>query len=61
VVNSWNNRVAGDQMHPDKKTYTSTNIDLAHDFRGRSIDEIPLEPSGLLGPVSIEEAVKEEK
>ena len=54
VVNSWFNRVAGDQMFPDKKPYTSTNIDLAHDFRGRPIDEIPLEPSGLLGPVTIQ-------
>ena len=57
VVNSWYNRVAGDQMSHSKKPYTSTNIDLKHDFRGRSIDEIPLEPSGLLGPVTIEEAV----
>jgi len=54
VVNSWNNRVAGDQMFPERKQYTSTNIDLKYDFRGRPIDEIPLEPSGLLGPVSIE-------
>ncbi len=54
VVNSWYNRVAGDQTHPDKKQYTSTNIDLKHDFRGRPIDEIPLEPSGLIGPVHIQ-------
>jgi hypothetical protein len=53
VVNSWYNRVAGDQMFPDKKPYTSTNIDLKHDFRGRPIEKIPLEPSGLLGPVTI--------
>jgi hypothetical protein len=52
VVNSWFNRVAGDQMFPDKKPFTSTNIDLKHDFRGRPTEEIPLEPSGLLGPVS---------
>jgi hypothetical protein len=58
VVNSWYNRVAGDQTFPNKKQYTSTNIDLKHDFRGRPIDEIPLEPSGLLGPVTIQEAVK---
>ncbi len=56
VVNSWYNRVAGDQTHPDKKQYTSTNIDLKHDYRGRPIDEIPLEPSGLLGPVTIKKA-----
>jgi hypothetical protein len=57
VVNSWYNRVAGDQTFPGKKQYTSTNIDLKRDFRGRPIDEIPLEPSGLLGPVQILEAV----
>ncbi len=60
VVNSWYNRVAGDQTFPDKKQYTSTNIDLKHDFRGRPMDEIPLEPSGLLGPVTIEVAVWDE-
>ncbi|MEN8118605.1 MAG: glycosyl hydrolase [Bacteroidota bacterium] len=53
VVNSWYNRVAGDQTFPDKKQFTNTNIILNHDFRGRSIDKIPLEPSGLLGPVVI--------
>jgi hypothetical protein len=55
VVNSWYNRVAGDQTHPDKKQYTSTNIDLHYDFRGSPLERIPLEPSGLLGPVTIEE------
>ena len=55
VVNSWYNRVAGDQTFTDKKQYTSTNINLTHDFRGRTIDDIPLEPSGLLGPVTIVE------
>ncbi|MEA3463172.1 MAG: glycosyl hydrolase [Bacteroidota bacterium] len=54
VVNSWFNRVAGDQSFPDKKPYTSTNIDLKHDFRGRPMDEIPLEPSGLMGPVELQ-------
>ncbi len=57
VVNSWHNRVAGDQTFPDKKPYTSTNIDLKYDFRGRPIDEIPLELSGLLGPVEIVSAL----
>ena len=57
VVNSWFNRVAGDQTFPDKKQHTSTNINLKRDFRGRPIEVIQLEPSGLLGPVTIEEAV----
>ncbi len=54
VVNSWYNRVAGDQTFPDKKQYTKTNIVLSNDFRGRPMDEIPLEPSGLMGPVKIQ-------
>ena len=58
VVNSWYNRVAGDQTFPNKKQYTNTNVMLNHDFRGRTIEEIPLEPSGLLGPVTIEEVNK---
>ncbi len=61
VVNSWYNRVAGDQMFPDKKQYTKTNVMLNHDFRGRTIEEIPLEPSGLLGPIVVEEAIMKNK
>jgi len=57
VVNSWFNRVAGDEMFPDKKQFTNTNAVLINDFRGRPRKEIPLEPSGLLGPVKVLEAV----
>jgi hypothetical protein len=57
VVNSWFNRVAGDEMFPNKKQFTNTNAVLINDFRGRARKEIPLEPSGLLGPVTIEEAI----
>jgi len=57
VVNSWFNRVAGDEMFPDKKQFTETNIVLINDFRGNPRKEIPLETSGLMGPVTIEEAV----
>jgi hypothetical protein len=53
VVNSWYNRVAGDQTFPDRKQFTQTNIILKHDFAGRPIEKISLEPSGLLGPVKI--------
>jgi hypothetical protein len=53
VVNSWYNRVAGDEIYPDKKQLTKTNIILKHDFRGRPIEKIVLEPSGLLGPVKV--------
>lgn len=53
VVNSWYNRVAGDEMNPRPDQITKTNIVLINDFRGNPRKEIPLEPSGLLGPVSI--------
>jgi len=53
VINSWYNRVAGDQISDDKVKYTSTNIRLDNDFRGRKKEKISLEPSGLLGPVEI--------
>lgn len=58
VVNSWYNRVAGDQTFPNLKQYTSTNIDLKHDYRGRPLEAITLESSGLLGPVTIEETIE---
>lgn len=57
VTNSWYNRVAGDEMNVAPKKYTKTNIVLSHDFRGQSLSEIPLEPSGLLGPVTLRKAV----
>lgn len=41
-------------MHPDMPKFTRTNVSLAHDYQGNSIDEIPLSPSGLIGPVTIE-------
>ncbi len=53
VVNSWYNRVAGDDESPNARRFTSTNINFKVDRRGRAIDEIPLEPSGLLGPVRL--------
>ncbi|MEN8249644.1 MAG: glycosyl hydrolase [Bacteroidota bacterium] len=56
VVNSWYNRVAGDEILPDKERFTKTNIVLSRDFRGNPIKVVPLEPSGLLGPVTIKEA-----
>ena len=52
VVNSWFNRVAGDEMS-GKSQFTSTNVVLQNDFRGQRMDKITLEPSGLMGPVTI--------
>lgn len=57
VVNSWYNRVAGDEMSSGTKKYSQTNVVLGHDFAGRPLQEIPLEPSGLLGPVTIKKAI----
>jgi hypothetical protein len=57
VINSWYNRVAGDEMNPRQDQVTRTNIVLKKDFKGESVKEIPLEPSGLLGPVSIKKQV----
>lgn len=57
VVNSWYNRVLGDQKYPDQEQYTQTNIILDSKDRRRRYKEITAEPSGLLGPVTIEEAV----
>nr|WP_319267415.1 hypothetical protein [uncultured Draconibacterium sp.] len=59
VVNSWFNRVAGDEILDDQKKYTSTNIVISNDFLGRKRPEINLEPSGLLGPVTIRKSVWE--
>lgn len=53
VTNSWFNRVAGDEMSVSPTRYTQTNVVLGNDFRGSPVSEIQLEPSGLLGPVTI--------
>jgi hypothetical protein len=57
VVNSWYNRVAGDELSPDRPRRTSTNIVLSKAFKNMPIR---LEPSGLLGPVHLTEATWEE-
>ncbi|MGN0201832.1 MAG: glycosyl hydrolase [Candidatus Cryptobacteroides sp.] len=53
VVNSWYNRVAGDQLNPEIPGSTSTNIELIRDFRGVRKESITLSPSGLMGPVRL--------
>lgn len=55
VINSWFNRIAGDELNPDKKRFTSTNIVLKNKFSNGSPQTIPLQSSGLLGPVTIVE------
>jgi len=48
VVNTWNNRIVGDLIHPDRTQYTSTNIKTRR-FRATS----PLLKSGLMGKAEI--------
>lgn len=48
VVNSWHNRVMGDEDLPENKRFTKTNIRVK---KGRNAWK--LEESGLLGPVRI--------
>jgi hypothetical protein len=55
VINSWYNRVAGDEIASGSERFTSTNIVLQNDHRGVRAEKIRLEPSGLLGPVRIME------
>ncbi|MDR2120812.1 MAG: glycoside hydrolase [Tannerella sp.] len=57
VVNSWYNRVAGDEIAGGDNRYTSTNVVLKNNYRGARMEKIPLEPSGLIGPVRITEAI----
>jgi len=45
VVNSWRNRLIGDRDLPPDQRRTKTNITVRRDWR--------LEPSGLLGPVTV--------
>ncbi|MDX8339342.1 glycosyl hydrolase [Draconibacterium sp. IB214405] len=59
VVNSWFNRLAGDEILNDQKKYTSTNIVISNDYLGHKLPEIGLESSGLIGPVTIKTSVWE--
>ena len=47
VTNVWNNRIVGDQQRDDDLDITRTNIKRL--FKAGS----PLQPSGLMGPVSL--------
>lgn len=55
VVNLWVNRLVGDARLPVEKRFTRTNVPLdakTPGYRGYNAD-VPLEPSGLLGPVRL--------
>jgi hypothetical protein len=55
VINSWYNRVSGDEISHGNDRLTSTNIVLQNNNRGIRTEKIRLEPSGLIGPVRIME------
>ncbi|MDR1381794.1 MAG: glycoside hydrolase [Tannerella sp.] len=55
VVNSWYNRVTGDEIAAGKKRYTLTNVVLQNNHLGVPLEKVRLEPSGLIGPVRIME------
>lgn len=46
VVNLWPNRIIGDQLLPEEKRFTRTNV-------CKFTKDYPLRPSGLVGPVSV--------
>jgi hypothetical protein len=49
VTNVWNNRIVGDQLLPEGERVTRTNLQGRHD------ENSPLVPSGLLGPVTLQQ------
>jgi len=48
VANVWNNRLVGDQFHPEEERITRTNL------QGQHTKNSPLVTSGLLGPVTLQ-------
>jgi hypothetical protein len=48
ITNVWNNRLVGDQFHPEEERITSTNL------QGQHTKSSPLVPSGLLGPITLQ-------
>lgn len=53
VVNSWRNRLIGDNKLPEEKRLTSTNIEVLDRDHDIVRTKWELEESGLLGPVRI--------
>jgi len=49
VTNVWNNRIVGDQFLGEEERVTRTNLQGRHD------EDSPLVPSGLLGPVTLQQ------
>ena len=55
VVNSWRNRLIGDNKLPEDERLTQTNIKVLDRTINRRRTKWELEESGLLGPVRITE------
>ena len=53
VVNSWRNRLIGDNKLPENKRLTRTNIKVLERTISKRRKKWELEESGLLGPVKI--------
>jgi len=61
VVNSWRNRLIGDEKLSEDKRFTRTNIKVLERTRSKRQPKWELEESGLLGPVKIMSLSKPEK
>ena len=57
VVNSWRNRLIGDNKLPEHKRLTKTNIRVIERTESSRLTKWELEESGLLGPVRITEKI----
>ena len=53
VVNSWRNRLIGDRELPEEQRLTRTNIEVLEHTLNKRQPKWELEPSGLLGPVTL--------
>ena len=53
TINSWRNRLIGDRELPGEHRLTRTNIEVLDRTLNKRQTKWELEPSGLLGPVTL--------
>jgi hypothetical protein len=58
IANTWANRLVGDALSPQTPAHCRTNITRSG-TPGRAWKDLPLRPSGLLGPVVLVPAIEE--
>ena len=58
IANTWANRLVGDALSPQAQAHCRTNITRSG-TPGRAWKDVPLRPSGLLGPVELVPAIEE--